>query len=196
MIQNQIAKKYSKALFSLAEEKDEFIKFQDDLNLIKEAFTEHKEFRNVLFHPRIKLDEKKRIFDRVFEEEISQEIYNFIQLLIDKRRIFYIKAIINKFNELVNDREKIIKIEVVSAIELEEDMKNRLKDKLEKGMDYDVILNNTVDPDILGGLVLKIGDKIIDGSIQHELNTLSEKIEKIPVSKLGVEWYESETRRN
>ena len=187
MIQNQIAKKYSKALFSLAEEKDEFIKFQDDLNLIKEAFTEHKEFRNVLFHPRIKLDEKKRIFDRVFEEEISQEIYNFIQLLIDKRRIFYIKAIINKFNELVNDREKIIKIEVVSAIELEEDMKNRLKDKLEKGMDYDVILNNTVDPDILGGLVLKIGDKIIDGSIQHELNTLSEKIEKIPVSKLGVE---------
>lgn len=187
MIQNEIAKKYSKALFSLAEEKDKFIKFKKDLNSIKEAFTEHKEFKNVLFHPRIKIEEKKRIFDRIFEEEISQEIYNFIQLLIDKRRIFYIKAIINQFNDLVNDREKILEIEVVSAIELEEDMKDRLKDKLEKGMEYEIILNNTVDPEILGGLVLKIGDKIIDGSIQHELNTISEKIEKIPVSKLGVE---------
>lgn len=187
MIQNEIAKKYSKALFSLAEEKDEFIKFQDDLNLIKEAFTEHKEFRNVLFHPRIKLEEKKRIFGRVFEEEISQEIYNFIQLLIDKRRIFFIKAIIDQFNVLVNEREKILKIEVVSAIELEENMKNRLKEKVEKEINYEVILNNTVDPEIIGGLILKIGDKIIDGSIQHKLNTLSEKIEKIPVSKLGVE---------
>lgn len=187
MIQNEIAKKYSKALFSLAEEKDKFVKFKNDLSLIKKAFTEHKEFKNVLFHPRIKIEEKKRIFDRIFEEEISQEIYNFIQLLIDKRRIFYIKAIINQFTDLVNDREKILEIEVVSAIELEKDMKNSLKEKLEKEMNYEVVLNNTVDPEILGGLVLKIGDKIIDGSIQHELNTLSEKIEKIPVSKLGVE---------
>ena len=187
MIQNEIAKKYSEALFSLAEEKDEFIKFKNDLNSIKEAFTEHKEFKNVLFHPRIKIEEKKRIFKRIFKEKISQEIYNFIQLLIDKRRIFYIKAIINQFNDLVNDRKKILEIEVVSAIELEENMKNRLKDKLEKGMNYEVVLNNTVNPEILGGLVLKIGDKIIDGSIQYKLNTLSEKIEKIPVSKLGVE---------
>jgi len=187
MIQNEIAKKYSKALFSLAEEKDKFIKFNDDLNLVKESFTEHKELKNVLFHPRIKIEEKKKIFNRVFAEEISEEIHNFIQLLIDKRRIFFIKAIINQFNNLVNDREKILEIEVVSAIELEEDMKDRLKEKIEKEMDYEVILNNTVDPEILGGLVLKIGDKIIDGSIQHKLNTLSEKIEKIPVSKLGVE---------
>ena len=187
MIQNEIAKKYSEALFSLAEEKDEFIKFKNDLNSIKEAFTEHKEFKNVLFHPRIKIEEKKRIFKRIFKEKISQEIYNFIQLLIDKRRIFYIKAIINQFNDLVNDRKKILEIEVVSAIKLEENMKNRLKDKLEKGMNYEVVLNNKVDPEILGGLVLKIGDKIIDGSIQYKLNTLSEQIEKIPVSKLGVE---------
>ena len=66
MIQNEIAKKYSKALFSLAEEKDKFIKLKKDLNSIKEAVTEHKEFKNVLFHPRKKIEEKKRIFDRIF----------------------------------------------------------------------------------------------------------------------------------
>ena len=187
MIQNEIAKKYSQALFSLAEENDKFVEFQDELNLIKEAFTDHKEFRNVLFHPRIKIEEKKRIFHRIFGEEISQDIYNFVKLLIDKRRIFFIKAIIDQFNNLVNEKEKIIEIEVVSAIELEENMINRLKEKIEKEMNYEVILKNTVNPDILGGLVLKIGDKIIDGSIQNKLDTLSKKIEKIPVSKLGVE---------
>ena len=187
MIQNQIAKKYSQALFSLAEEDDMFVKFKNDLNEIKEIISEHDDFRNVLFNPRIQNEEKKKVLKRVFSGEVSERIFNFINLLIEKRRIFYIEFIIDQFNKLVNDREDILEVEVVSAIELENDLQKKLKKKLEKEMNYKVVLNNTVDPEILGGLVLKIGDKIIDGSIQHELNTLKDKIEKIPVSKLGVE---------
>ena len=187
MIQNQIAKKYSQALFSLAEENNEFVKFKEELNEINEAISEHDELRNVFFHPRIEIKEKKKILEKIFSEKFSKDILNFLNLLIDKRRIFYIEAIIEQFNNLVNKREDILEVEVVSAIELEEKLQNKLEGKLEDELNYEVILKNVVDPEILGGLILKIGDKIIDGSIQNELNTLKDKIEKIPVSKLGVE---------
>ena len=187
MIQNEIAKKYSQALFSLADEEENFVSFRNELNEVWETISDHEELENILFHPRIQIDEKKRVLKRIFSEKISDSIFNFLNLLIDKRRIFYIKSIIKQFNELVNDREDILEIKVVSAIELDQELKDNLKEKLERQLDYDVVLEHDVNPEILGGLILKIGDHIIDGSVQHELNSLREKIEQIPVSKLGVE---------
>jgi len=196
MIQNEIAKKYSQAIFSLAEEKDKFIEFKKDLNKVWDVISENDELENALFHPRVEISEKKQILKRLFEGEISKELFNFLSLLVEKRRIFYLKVINDQFNNLVNKRKNILEIEVVSAIELDDTLNKKLKNKIQKELDFDVMLKNTVDPDIIAGLILKIGDKIIDGSIRQEINDLKEKIEQIPVSKLGVEWYESETRRN
>lgn len=187
MIQNQIARKYSQALFMLAEEENKFADFRRELNEIWETISGHEELKNLLFHPRIAIGEKKRVFKRIFFEEISRDIFNFLNLLIDKRRIFYIGSIIEKFNDLVNNLEDILEIKVISAVELDQDLKDRLKNKLEEKLGYEVVLEHNIDPDIIGGLILQIGDHIIDGSIQNELNSLRERIEQIPVSKLGVE---------
>ncbi len=187
MIQNEIAKKYSQAIFSLAEEKDKFIEFKKDLNKVWDVISENDELENALFHPRVEISEKKQILKRLFEGEISKELFNFLSLLVEKRRIFYLKVINDQFNNLVNKRKNILEIEVVSAIELDDTLNKKLKNKIQKELDFDVMLKNTVDPDIIAGLILKIGDKIIDGSIRQEINDLKEKIEQIPVSKLGVE---------
>ena len=187
MIQNEIAKKYSQAIFSLAKEENNLIEYREDLNEVWELINDTKDLKNALFHPRIMPEDKKSILKRVFAEEIYERIFNFLNLLVDKRRFVYIESIVNEFNQLVNKEEDILEVEVTSAIELDEKLKNKLRDKLEQQLDYKIILRHKVDSDIIGGIVLQIGDKIIDGSIQNELYSLRENLEQIPVSKLGVE---------
>ena len=187
MIQNEIAKKYSQALFSLAKEEGNLIGVRDDINEVWEIIEKTEDLKEALFHPRIMPEDKKNILKRIFEEEVTENVFNFLNLLVDKRRFLYIKSIVKEFNQLVNNEENILQIEVTSAVEMDQNLKDSLKKKLEQQLEHEIILQHKVDPEIIGGLVLQIGDKVIDGSIQNELHSLRENLEKIPVSKLGVE---------
>ncbi|MFW5856182.1 MAG: F0F1 ATP synthase subunit delta [Bacillota bacterium] len=187
MMQNQVAKKYSQALFNLAEEEGQLLDSLEEINQVWQVFTENDELRDVIFHPRILPGDKKNILKKIFAKELSAHVFNFLKLLVDHRRIFFLKSIVKEYNRLVNQQENILEVKVTSAIELDKDLKDNIRKKLEKELDYKIILEDKVDPDIIGGLILKIGDHIIDGSIQHELNSLHERIKQIPVSKLGVD---------
>jgi len=97
-----------------------------------------------------------------------------------------LESIIKEFNTLVDDAESILHVEVTSAVELNESILAKLKEKLDSLLDYNIQIKNKVDEEIIAGIVLKIEDYIIDGSLLYELNSLKQKIKSIPVSKLGV----------
>ncbi|MFW6007345.1 MAG: ATP synthase F1 subunit delta [Halanaerobiales bacterium] len=186
MIKNEIASKYSQALFDLGKENDNLVEIRDELNEVWQIIDDNYELKKVLFHQRILRDEKKEIIRKIFKDEINQLVLNFLLLLIDKRRIFYLEFIINQFNQRVNQEEDIVEVEVTTAITLSDNLFNKLKNRLNQILDSRIIIEKKEDPSILGGMKLKIGNNIIDGSIKNRLNNLSDKLDKIPLSKLGV----------
>jgi len=186
MIKNEVAGKYGQAFFELALEKNSLQKFNEELNSVRDFILEHEDFSEVFFHQRISSGEKKKLVKRFFEEHITQEVLNFLFLIIDNNREFFIKDIINDFNKRVNKEEDILEVKVISAVELSEKLTEKLLKKLEKVFNYEIILETEVKPEIIGGIILQAGDYLIDGSLKNGLQSIQKSIEKIPVSELGV----------
>ncbi|MFW6256567.1 MAG: ATP synthase F1 subunit delta [Bacillota bacterium] len=187
MIKNELASRYGRALFQLARQEDKFDVFWNNLEEISRLVEENEDLQRVFFHQKILPEEKKRVVKKIFAGEVDTHILNFVFLLIDKRRVYFIQSIIDKFRELLNEDEQILEVEVTSAMELDESLKQKLKDKLNQLLDYNLILHDYCDPSLIGGLKLKINDYVIDGSLKNKLESLREKMGNIPVSELGVE---------
>ena len=185
-MRNEVASKYSNALFSLGKEKDNLIELKEGLAEFWEVVEENEELKKVLFHQRILAEEKKNIIEKVFAEDMQKDLLHFIYILIEKRREYHLESIIKAFNAHVDREERILNVEVTSTVEMKESSLDKLKNKLNELLDYNIRINNIVNKDIIGGLVLKVEDYIIDGSLSYELKQLEQKLKAIPVSKLGV----------
>ncbi len=186
MIEHEVAKAYSQALYELAVEEDKVVEYLEKLAEFKDIINDSQELRDFLFNPRIKTEDKKKLLNKIFGGDLPQLLYNFLFLLFDKRREDFFEAIFKEYRKMVNKRKNIMEIEVISAIPLPGEYRNKLKSKLKDLLAYEIILKMREDPDIMGGLILKADDYIIDGSIKNRLSLLTEKIKNIPVSKLGV----------
>ena len=185
-MRNEIASKYSRALFELGKDHDNLLKLKESLTEFWQLVQDNQDLNELLFHQRLMPAEKKKVLEKIFADELNKDILHFIFILIDKRREFFLESIIKEFDSLVDDAESILHVEVTSAVELEASMLDKLKEKLDSLLDYNIQIENKVDEEIIAGIVLKIEDYIIDGSLRNELNRLKQKIKAIPVSKLGV----------
>ncbi|WP_018248196.1 ATP synthase F1 subunit delta [Orenia marismortui] len=191
MLENQIAEKYAQALFELGIEDGKLLDMQDEFSEFLNIIEQNNELRKVIDHPKLGNVQKKDILTEVFEEELSTNLLNFIKLLIDKGRVNYLKSIYHQFTKLVDKKENRLEVEVFTPIELSDDNKSRLKEKLVSITKKEVTLKPKIQPDLLGGLLLKIGDKVIDGSLLNHLKNLENKLKGLEVSKLGVKINES-----
>ena len=187
MINQKLGNRYGKALFQLGLEKEKCAVFYENMEQFLDLMEENEDLKKVLFHQKILPEEKKQVLKKIFEGEFDRYIVNFLYLLIDKRRMLYIREIINHFIQLLDKEESILQIEVVSAIELDEETRQQLQTKLDEILDYNIILEEKYDPEIIGGMKLKFNDYVIDGSIKNKLESLADRLNKIPVSELGVE---------
>lgn len=181
MLDNQIVEKYSQSLFELAIEKDKTRDIQRELNEVVETIKNHEDLHEVLYHPRISQEDKKDLVEKLFADEISKVLLNFCKLLIDKRRERFIEPIFDSYIELINQKNELLEVEVKSAIELSSQHQEQLKEKLEKITDKEVDLQLEVDSSLIGGLVLKIGDKVIDGSLAKDLKVMKNDLTKLEV---------------
>ncbi|TDX59171.1 ATP synthase F1 subunit delta [Orenia marismortui] len=191
MLENQIAEKYAQALFELGIEDGKLLDMQDEFSELLNIIEENNELRKVIDHPKLGNVQKKDILTEVFEEQLSTNLLNFIKLLIDKGRVNYLKSIYHQFTKLVDKKENRLEVEVFTPIELSDDNKSRLKEKLVSITKKEVTLRPKIQPELLGGLLLKIGDKVIDGSLLNHLKNLENKLKGLEVSKLGVKINES-----
>ncbi|PTW03494.1 F-type H+-transporting ATPase subunit delta [Halanaerobium saccharolyticum] len=185
-MRNEVASKYSRALFELGKDHDNLLELKRNLDEFWQLVEDNEDLNELLFHQRIMPEDKKRTLDKIFAEELDQDILHFLFILIDKRREFFLESIIKEFNTLVDEAESILHVEVTSAVELDESQLEKLKSKLDSLLDYKIQIKNKIDEDIIAGLILKVEDYIIDGSLRNELNSLQQKLKMIPVSKLGV----------
>lgn len=176
-----VSKTYSEALFDVAVEENCIDKISSELEFIVETFKAHPEFFELFRTPQINVEERKNIVLEVFGDNISQEVQNFIKILLDKGRGSAFLSIKEAFDKLVSDYRGEVAAVVESAVALSEDQLSSLAEKLSQATGKKIVLENNVNPDILGGLIVKVGDKVVDGSVKMKLNEMKDNLAQIIV---------------
>ncbi|MCG8485087.1 MAG: F0F1 ATP synthase subunit delta [Clostridia bacterium] len=176
-----VALTYGKALFEVSKENNTVDRVLEEISFIKGAFEDEPNFFELYQSPRINTAEKKSILKKIFGGKLSSEVMNFLNVLLDKKRISSFLDISNEYIRLANLYKNIIGGTVYSAVELKDKQLSDIEEKLSTVTNQSVKLKVVVDPSIIGGLKVKIGDKVLDTTVQNKLKDLRETIDSIIV---------------
>lgn len=176
MAGKEAAKVYAGALLELGQEKNMLSRIEEELGFVASLINEDRTLVQYLNAPGVSVDAKKQFISKVFSDNLSELVVNFIKLTIDKNRQGIIRDIYTSLKELIDDANNRQRVKVTSAIELNEESKKKIKLALEDKYKKEIILEERTDETILGGIVIKIGDVIIDSSLAKDLRIIKENL--------------------
>ena len=176
MIGRSVVKRYAKALFDAATREKSVDRVESDLGLVSYTLESNPELRRALHIPLITAEKKKAVLRGVFGGKVHQITLDYMCLLADKRREEALARTEAVYVELANEARGVVEAQVTTAVELREDEEIKLAAKLSGITGKQVHLIKNIDPSIIGGIVVRIQDKIIDGSVRGQLAALREKL--------------------
>jgi F-type H+-transporting ATPase subunit delta len=171
----EIARVYAEALFESAKERDKLEETREQLGEFADAVAEDRDLQTFLFSPYFSSAEKIAGIETAVSGA-EEEFVNFLELLAEKHRMPAIFRIRQKFEELYAEETKKLEVNVTSAIELDEKIVRQVGDEIAKQTGRDVELSSTVDEDVLGGLVLRVGNVVLDASLRNKLEKMRREI--------------------
>jgi F-type H+-transporting ATPase subunit delta len=171
---NLQAKRYSQAIFEIAIENNEFDNWQIDLHKLDELANTN-EFVSIMENPKFAFENKIKLMNSQ-TSGLSSRAMNLAKLLIDKGIFNLLSDIYLQYNTLLNDFRGVEKASVTTAIQLEENEITKLAEQLSSFSGKKVTLTNQVDPNIIGGIIIRIGGKILDGSTRSQLMALKSEL--------------------
>jgi F-type H+-transporting ATPase subunit delta len=171
----EIARVYAEALFEVAREKGKLDAIRDQLAEFVDALNANRELQVFFFSPYFSSEEKRRGISRALDGA-EPELANFLELLAEKHRMPAIFRIRRLFDELWAEENKMLEVEVTSAVELDPKIVERIGGEIEKQTGRRVELSSSVDEDILGGLVLRVGNMVLDASVRNKLERLRKEV--------------------
>ena len=186
MLSNQLAATYAQAVFELAAGRNALDQVENELRHVEETIRGQADLATLMYHPRVPAAAKKETVEKVFGAGLTAFVRNFLFLLIDKRRESALPAIVRQYIKLANQARNIMEAEVTSAMPLTQEEEERLRGKLSQVTGRTILLKPSVDPSILGGVIVKIGDKLIDGSVVRQLKALEKALLRSEGTKIGV----------
>ena len=183
MIDQIASQRYALALFHAAESAGEGLteQIQKELSFISDLWDKNAELRAFLEAPQISGEEKDKLLQTTFKGKISELLLQFLLFLLSKGRLENILGINNQYDELLKEKEGLVDARVITASSLDERSSASLKEKMEKNTGKKVNLIFKLDPDIIGGIKVIVGNQIIDHSIRTELDKLRENLLSIKV---------------
>lgn len=171
-----VAKRYAEALFQHAQEQSKAEQLISELNIVKEVFSKDEQVLKFLNHPRVAFAEKVALIDKAFES-CDQTILNTLKLLVERHRINQVEAIIDQYIQFYNEANGIAQATVYSVRELTDaekaELENAFKNKLNKN---EIVIENVVDPSVIGGVRIRVGNTIYDGSISGKLHRFKQNL--------------------
>lgn len=176
MLNFQLATKYARAIFELAVEQNNLEQFDQDLAFVRDNIFNVPEASDFFKNPLVPHNAKKDLIDTLLNGKISTTVLNFLFLLADKNRIGIFIDIYHIFSNLKFDAQGIIIADVTSAFNLSNDQQLALANKLSAVTNKKIIIRTHIDPSILGGIIVRIGDKLIDGSAAGKLKALKNSL--------------------
>ena len=174
--QLNIAKNYSEALLKIGKEQNDTEKLYSQLGDVVSTVNNSEDLKRFLMNPLISENDKKEIIYKVFGKNFDLQIINLLNLLADNKRLSLIPTVYYAYEKAYEKFKNISEVTVVSAVIPDSNSKTRLKNILEKKLNKQIIFNYEIDKDILGGLIIKIGDKIIDLSLTKKIKDMEKQL--------------------
>lgn len=178
MLNLRVASRYAKSLLDLAVEKGQLEQVYGDMLYLQQLTKESREFLNLLRSPVVKADTKTRTINAVTAGKISPITTSFIQLMTAKTREGALPEIITSFIQQYKEHKGIQTVKLTTAVPVSDAVKQQIIAQVKKAGGYENLeLQETVDPNIIGGFVLQAGDKLVDASIAYDLKNISRQFE-------------------
>ncbi len=172
MIQRRIVRRYAAALLNAARKAGAIDRVESDLGLVSYALDSVPSLRRIIRSPIVSRERKKLILEEILADRLHTLTLSFLRLLVDKRREEILSVIEPEYVQLADEVRGIVKAHVSTVVELTDKQKSRLADMLSRLTGKNVLISAKVDRSIIGGVVVKIGDRVIDGSIRGQLFTI------------------------
>ena len=173
----EIAEVYSRALFEVAKEHDVVDRVHDELGQFADALEEDRELRLFFFSPYFSSEEKKDGVARVVEGG-DEHLVRFLELLAERHRMPVIHRIRRAYDVMWAEENKLLPVSVTSAVELDEGLVESIGERIQDQTGRRVELSSQVDPDVLGGLVLRVGNMVLDASVRNRLEQLRKQVQR------------------
>jgi len=172
-----VARRYARALFGIGVDAGKFEALGDELGDLATLWNQSDELRDALENPVFKPEQKRAVLQNILPRIApTPEVQRFVLLLLDRRRIVLLPAIARAYRDLTDAQLGRVRAEVTSAQELNAATLDRVRRSLEQRTGKKVVINSTVDPELIGGVVARVGDLVLDGSVRTQLADLRDKL--------------------
>jgi F-type H+-transporting ATPase subunit delta len=171
----EIAQVYSRSLFEVAKEQDKLDAIRDQLGEFTDALNDNRDLQVFLFSPYFSTVEKKEGLHKVLDGA-DPAFQNFLDLLVEKHRMPTLFRIRRQFEERWQEENRLLPVQVTSAIELDDETVEQISSRIAEQTDRKIELTTDVNPEILGGIVLRVGNSILDASIRNRLEQVRRQL--------------------
>ena len=168
-------RRYAQAVFQLAVEHDTLERWLEDLTLLADSITDQ-EFRRTLSAPRISLDQKESVIRESLGSSVDRLALNLMFLLTSRNLVHILPEIADRFQEMLDAHRGIERAEVVSAVPLSDERQSEVADMLARMSGKQVRVTTRTDPQIIGGMVIRVGDQVMDGSARARLQAMRREL--------------------
>ncbi|MDP8942899.1 MAG: ATP synthase F1 subunit delta [Actinomycetota bacterium] len=173
----EIAEVYARSLFEVAQAHDVLDEVHDELDEFADAIEQSQDLRLYFFSPYFSSQEKRDGIHKVVDGA-DERFLHFLEMLAERHRLPFVHRIRREFDELWSAERRILNVEVTSAVELDEKILKQIGERIEEQTGRSVDLSASVDADVLGGLVIRVGNMVLDASVRRRLEQLRRDLER------------------
>jgi F-type H+-transporting ATPase subunit delta len=173
LVSSEIAEPYAQALMSIARTDNLTESFGENLRTLEALLEESPEFREFVANPLIKPEDKKSLLRQVVGTDAHASLINFLMLLVDRRRIIFLEGIVKQYLALLRELNQTVLAEVISTQPLNEEQSSAISERVKTMTQArNVEIKTTIDPDLIGGVIIKVGSQVIDASLRGQLRRI------------------------
>ena len=171
----EIAQVYARSLFEVAQEHDKLDEVRDQIGQFADALGESRELQTFFFSPYFSTEEKKKGLDTALDGA-DETVENFLGLLIENHRMPALFRVRRELDAMWQDVNRLLPVQITSAVDLDDAVTSQIGDEIGRQTGRKIELTSTVDPDVLGGLIVRVGNSILDASVRTRLERLRKQV--------------------
>jgi F-type H+-transporting ATPase subunit delta len=179
-----VEKAYGDALFDLSVDSSKVDEMFEEAKAVKNILAENKELMQLLTHPKVDKEEKEKVIENIFKGRVSDDFTGFLLLTVKKDRQKFLIKILDYYIDRVKEYKKIGVATVTTAYEMDDAKKKAIENKLIATTSYETFeITYIVDESLIGGMIIRVGDKVIDSSLRNQIETMSRELYKIRLER-------------
>ncbi|MEY7999308.1 F0F1 ATP synthase subunit delta [Clostridium sp. Mt-5] len=165
-------RRYALALYEIAEGKGKVKEYLEELQQVVDIIDKDTKFLEIMRHPEVSTSEKKRMFTEIFKDRVSEDILSFLLVIIEKGRINQLDGKLKEMKNIYLEKHNTVVAKVKTVIPLEDNERKTLIQKLEKKFNKKVLIEEEIDPSIIGGVYVDVDNEVIDGTVKSKLSEM------------------------